>query len=231
MSDRVLVVCAHPDDEILGMGGTIARHVDQGDQVGIVFLNAGVGSRGEADEQERVLRLASAKLACDVLGAGILAVGDFPDNGCDTVPVLEIAKFIEGVKRDFSPNTVYTHHGGDLNVDHVAACRAVLTAFRPQPHEAYETIYAFEVSSSTEWNSVLLGPPFVPDTYVDVSAQLDRLLEAYSKYEMELRPDPHARSLEALAISVRQRGRQVGLQAAEAFETLRRVARPGARLR
>ena len=130
---------------------------------------------------------------------------------------------IEEVKQSLNPEVVYTHHGGDLNIDHRITCQAVLTAFRPQPGEPCTEILTFEVASATEWASPKINAPFLPETYVEITPQLSALEQACNCYADELREDPHARSLEAIKIGVRKRGREVGVEAAEAFMTLRRV--------
>lgn len=149
----------------------------------------------------------------------------FPDNMFDTAPLLDIVGTAELVKKEVNPQIIYTHHGGDLNIDHRITCQAVLTAFRPQPDEEFSEIRAFETNSSTEWSASAIMPPFIPDTFVDIYQHLDKLLNAYSCYADEMRDEPHTRSLEALKIAVLRRGREAGLQAAEAFMTLRRIFR------
>ncbi len=220
-----LVVAAHPDDDVLGMGGTMARLADQGVTVLVHFLGSGVGSRGVADPAEVARRRAAADAACAVLGATVVGVGDAPDNMFDTVPMLELSQVVEGLKREHAPHWVFTSHAGDLNVDHRLTCQAVLTAFRPQPGETFAQVSSFEINSSTEWSAPSLYPPFLPDTHVDVTDQLERCLEAYACYDEETRPDPHPRSVEAVRIRRQLRGREVGVMAAEAFVTLRRVVR------
>lgn len=224
MGRSILVVAAHPDDETLGMGGTIARHGAEGDMVHILFLANGVGSRGgDAVAVER--RAAAARDACQRLGARVHRWFDFPDNAFDSVPLLSIVRAIELVKQEVSPELVYTHHGGDLNIDHRLTCQAVLTAFRPQPGEVCTELLSFEVNSATEWSHPSVGTAFAPDTYVDVSECRNQILDAYRCYQDEHRPDPHARSIRALEVGLERRGREVGLYAAEAFMTLRRMIR------
>lgn len=224
MSKSVLVVVAHPDDETLGMGGTIARLCHGGDRVHVLFLANGVGSRG-ADAAAVQRRRTAAREACRLLGGATTGFLDFPDNAFDSVSLLSIVQAIETVKNDIAPTLVCTHHGGDLNIDHRLACRAVLTAFRPQPDETCSEILSFEVNSATEWSHPSVGAAFAPDTYFDVSSYRTRILDAYRCYQEELRPDPHARSSRALEIALERRGREVGLDAAEAFMTLRRIIR------
>jgi len=225
MNKQILVVAAHPDDEVLGCGGTIARHVKEGDSVHVLFLGDGVSSRGNSDTKLITARKESAVKACEVLGAAIVGFEKFPDNMFDTVPLLNIARVVESAKKEINPQIIYTHHSGDLNIDHRITCQAVLTAFRPQPDEQFSEIRAFETNSSTEWSTSAIMPPFIPDTFVDISQYLDKLLNAYSCYADEIREELHARSLEALKIAALRRGRESGLHAAEAFMTLRRICR------
>ena len=225
MNRQILVIAAHPDDEVLGCGGTIARHVTEGDFVHVLFLGDGVSSRGDSDFKLVNARKTSAVNACEGLGAAIMGFEKFPDNMFDTVSLLDIVRVIESAKKEINPQIIYTHHCGDLNIDHRITCQAVLTAFRPQPDEEFSEIRAFETNSSTEWSASAIMPPFIPDTFVDITQYLDKLLNAYSCYADEIREEPHARSLEALKIAALRRGREAGLQAAEAFMTLRRIFR------
>ncbi len=224
MNKTVLVVAAHPDDEVIGMGGTIARHAENHDKIHVLYLSDGVGARGGGNDVQVQKRRSCALGALAVLGANSAGFKDFPDNEFDSVPLLRIVQAIETVKASFVPDIVYTHHGGDLNIDHQVTCQAVLTAFRPQPMEACREIMSFEVCSSTEW-AYSRTDPFLPDTFVDISDYLTRLEEACRCYGAEFRDDPHARSVEAILTNVQNRGRSVGVNAAEAFVTLRRVIR------
>jgi LmbE family N-acetylglucosaminyl deacetylase len=225
MNKQILVVAAHPDDEVLGCGGSIIRHVMDGDSVYISFLADGVSSRVGSDPKQRIDRKEMAVKAGEILGGTIFGFEKFPDNMFDTVALLDIVRVVELVKKNIKPHFIYTHHSGDLNIDHRITCQAVLTAFRPQPDEDFSEIRAFETNSSTEWASPAIMKPFIPDTFVDITSYLDKLLKAYSCYTKEIREEPHARSLEALRISALHRGREVGLHAAEAFMTLRRIIR------
>lgn len=225
MSKRVLIVAAHPDDEVLGMGGTMARHHHEGDEVSVLFLGDGVSSRTTSDARAVKDRQDAAISACRQLGAEILGFEAFPDNSFDTIPLLEIAKAVERAKERVVPHLIYTHHGGDLNVDHRLACQATLTAFRPQPHETFQEIRCFETASATEWNTPSLGRPFVPDTFVEITGYMDQLVAALEAYHSEMRPSPHTRSIDARRIAAWHNGRKVGVEAAEAFATVRRVMR------
>ncbi len=218
---KVLVVAAHADDEILGCGGTMARHADHGDSVAVMFLTDGVGSRSEELSAEATAaakeRSAASARALDIVGASLLAQLQLPDNAIDSVPRLEVTRQVEGIISDYQPDLIYTHHGGDLNIDHRRALESVLTACRPQGGPGPRAIYSFEVASSTAWQGQSLSPLFCPNHYVNISDQLDRKLQAMEAYAEEMRPFPHARSIEALEHQSKWRGSQVGFQAAEAF--------------
>jgi LmbE family N-acetylglucosaminyl deacetylase len=225
-AERVLVVSAHADDEALGCGATLRRHADAAAEVFCISLTNGVGARRHPraikSAQERQ---SAAEQSAGLLGFTWIASGDFPDNALDSVPLLDVARFVEAAKTQVTPDIVYTHHGGDLNVDHRVAFSAVLTAFRPQPNESCQEIRTFEVPSSTEWSHASLGATFRPNLFVDASHTWDAKRRALKAYEKEMRPFPHARSYEALDALSTWRGAQVGLPRAEAFEIVRRVLR------
>lgn len=221
---RVLVVAAHPDDEALGCGGTIARHVAEGDIVSVLFLADGVTSRLGADEvAECAIREDSARKSCQVLGAQAPEFLRLPDNRLDSLPLLGIVHAVEQVIARVAPSVIYTHHGGDLNVDHRIAHQAVITACRPVPGNLVRAIYGFETPSSTEWASSASGPVFRPIRFVDITASVERKMQAVSAYEQEIRAFPHIRSHEAIAALVRLRGATVGVPAAEAFVVEREI--------
>lgn len=221
MKQKILVVAAHSDDETLGCGGTIAKHVAKGNAVHVVFLTDGVGSRNEdcSGATNVVARVSASKAALSVLGVSELNVTSFPfpDNALDSVPRLEIVREIERVVSYVKPDVVYTHHPGDLNIDHRYAYEATITACRPQPESSVKEIYSYEVPSSTAWLGASYGRHFEPNLYVDITDFLDSKMKALAKYEEEMRIFPHARSIEALEHLARYRGSQVGLMAAEAF--------------
>jgi LmbE family N-acetylglucosaminyl deacetylase len=229
MSDsilRVLAIVAHPDDEVLGAGGTLAHHASAGDQVHIAFLSDGVSSRGD-DHSAMKRRAAAAKQAADCLGARAPRFLGFPDNRLDTIALLDVVKAVEAVLAEVRPHTIYTHHAGDLNVDHGLCHRAVMTACRPLPGSPVRRIFAMEVVSSTEW-ALQESSAFVPTHFVDISAKRavkQRALEAYGE---EMRSFPHPRSHENIDALARWRGASVGLERAEAFLVLRDiVTEPG----
>ena len=220
MNKTVLVVAAHTDDEALGCGGTITRHVAEGDSVFAVFMADGVTSRSQADQNDLANRNCAAEKARETLGIRENFYLGLPDNRLDSLPLIEVIQHLEPIIRKLKPSIIYTHHHGDLNVDHRITHQAVLTACRPMPGSSVQAIYAFEVMSSTEW-ATPMADPFVPNHYVDISGQLSTKLEALRAYEMEMRETPHSRSVEHLAHLARHRGYTVGLFAAEAFVTVR----------
>lgn len=222
MSKTVLIVAAHTDDEALGCGGTIARHVAEGDIVYAVFMADGVSSRAQADQDDLANRNAAAEQAREILGIRENVYLGFPDNRLDSLPLIEVIQRLEPIISKLQPNIIYSHHHGDLNVDHRITHQAVLTACRPMPGSHVQAIYAFEVMSSTEW-ATPIAEPFVPNHYVDISDQLNTKIAALRAYQLEMRAAPHSRSLEHVAHLAHHRGHTVGVVAAEAFVTVRTV--------
>ena len=220
MSKIVLVVAAHTDDEALGCGGTIAKHVAQGDPVYAVFLADGVTSRPAASEKARTERELAAKQAHKVLGIKQSFMLGFPDNRMDTVPLLDIVQKLEQVVNDVQPQIVYTHHNGDLNIDHRVTHQAALTACRPLPGSPVREIYTFEVLSATGWNNSTVNP-FIPSVFIDISAHLQTKMNALAAYDLEMRAPPHSRSLENAKRLAELRGNSVGVVAAEAMMVIR----------
>jgi len=224
---NVLVVAAHPDDEVLGCGGTIARLVNEGHNVSIAILGEGITSRYAQREQTdrsllNILQTNSRK-AADILGVQQLYTFDLPDNRFDSVQLLDVVKIIEGLILSTTPEVVYTQHGGDLNIDHVITFRATLTATRPMLGTSVKTVYAYEVASSTEWAFQKFEPHFHPNVFVDIHPTLDVKLQAMRAYETESRVFPHPRSSEVLRAIAQRWGSAVGLYAAEAFELVREI--------
>ena len=221
MNRTVIVIAAHPDDEVLGCGGSLARHVAQGDSVYLLFLADGVTSRDSSADSS--LRNQAATKAAQILGVNAPRFLDFPDNRLDTIPLLDVVQAVEEVINELAPEIIYTHHGGDLNIDHGITHKAVMTACRPIPGHSVKSIYGFEVLSSTEWGSPEQNMPFVPVHFVSIEDFLNDKLEALNCYSEEMRPFPNARSLESVEHLARLRGSQVGLRAVEAFTVLRQI--------
>jgi N-acetylglucosamine malate deacetylase 1 len=217
---NILVVAAHPDDEVLGCGGTLARHAAKGDVVTVLIVAEGATARGGVDDASvGDLRLAAAKAAV-VLGCRPPVFLGLPDNRLDGVEILDVIKKIEQVIEEAKPDTIYTHRGTDLNIDHRIIHEAVVTACRPVPGSRVKRLYCFETVSSTEWSTPDIGPAFQANRYVDISDYIDQKTNALDCYEAEMRPFPHARSVEAVQALAIVRGTQAGLTAAEAFITV-----------
>jgi LmbE family N-acetylglucosaminyl deacetylase len=225
MSRNVLVVAAHPDDEVLGCGGTIARHVAEGDHVDVVFFTDGVGARfaaeSSASQAEQLVRNESARRAAEIFGIAPPACFGFPDNRLDGIDLLDLVKAVERISERCRPSIVYTHWAGDLNVDHRMVYRSVITAFRPIEGTTVTSIRSFEIPSSTEWGDKSVTPAFQPNLFVAIDRFMDVKRRALEVYAQELRPFPHPRSYEALDALARWRGAESGLKAAEAFVTIR----------
>lgn len=221
----ILVVVAHTDDETLGLGGTIAKHVENGDTVYGVSMTDGVGARVEQDGEEIKKRAHASIKAGNILGLTWLEGGSFPDNSMDTVPLLAVVKVIEKAKSLVKPNLVYCHSSADLNVDHRVVSQATLTAFRPQPNDIWEEIRTFEIASATDYGHKSITNLFYPNLYIDIKATWNKKLSALREYEMEMRDAPHTRSFEGLENLAKHRGYQVGLYYAEAFEIIRKIER------
>jgi LmbE family N-acetylglucosaminyl deacetylase len=225
----ILVVAAHPDDEVLGCGGTIARHADAGDQVQVLIVAEGATSRQQhrdrAEATQEISALAQAtQEGGAILGAQGVELLDLPDNRLDSLDRLDLIKQIEERITQHQPDVVYVHHAGDVNVDHRRLHEAVVTACRPMPGQPVRRLLSYEVASSTEWQAPGSAPAFQPNWFVDITAQWPRKRQALEAYAAEMRPWPHARSIEALEHLARWRGAQVGVEAAEAFCLLRQVA-------
>jgi len=220
MSKTVMVVAAHPDDEVLGCGGTIARHVAEGDVVHVVFMTSGVGSRKSRLAKEIEERNKSRDKALKILGVSSAHSFDFPDNKMDSLPLLDIVQPLESLLDKVRPSIVYTHHYGDLNVDHRVTHQAVITASRPLPQSFVREVYAFEVISSTEW---FFGREniFIPNVFVDISDYVDTKQKAIRAYDFEMRDPPHSRSYQHLKSLTEHRGFSVGLNMSESFFLLR----------
>lgn len=222
-----LVIAAHPDDEVLGCGGTITKLAQQGESVFIAILGEGITSRYQQRTQANqeivnLLHTSSYEVA-KTLGAQELFMYNLPDNRFDTIPLLDVVKIIEELIGRITPQVIYTQHGGDLNIDHVVTYRATLTATRPTIGQPVREIYSYEVASSTEWAFNRFAPVFHPNTFVDITNTLETKIQAMEQYESESRAFPHPRSPEALKAIAYRWGSVIGCKAAEAFELVRAI--------
>jgi LmbE family N-acetylglucosaminyl deacetylase len=227
MKRKMLVVAAHPDDEVLGCGGTIARLAQEGHDIFISILGEGITSRYDSTKEAdgklvKELHTKSQRVA-EFLGAKDLFMYNQPDNRFDTIPILDIVKIIENLIYKLKPEVVYTQDGGDLNIDHAISFRASLTATRPIKGCPVRELYAYEVPSSSEWSFGQFEPAFKPNVFVDIRETLDIKVKALQLYESEVRSFPHPRSPEAIRAIAERWGSLVGCEAAEAFKLIRAV--------
>ncbi|MBN4080855.1 PIG-L family deacetylase [Caldithrix abyssi] len=223
-----LVLAAHPDDEVLGCGGSMAEWSKDGHEVHVLIMAEGATSRDKTrDRESRKADLShlarSARKAGDILGIASVEQLGYPDNRMDSVDLLEVVKLIEEQIKKIKPGVVVTHHSSDLNIDHQVIHQAVLTACRPQPGHPVKRILTFEVPSATEWNSPNCCNTFVPNWFEDISDMLELKIKALEAYETEMREWPHARSIQAVKHLARWRGASVGCEAAEAFMLVREM--------
>ena len=218
MKNNILVVAAHPDDETLGAGGTLLKHVQEGDDVSLFILSDGETSRPTANvpaRQEQARRVVAA------MGAKELILENFPDQRFDTVSLLDIIQKVEKQVYTLKPNIVYTHCPYDLNLDHRLTFQAVLTALRPSPELSVKKFSTFETLSSTEWQRKDQANSFCPTEYVDISEFIEKKIEILKIYRNEIRKFPHPRSAEGIRILAQYRGIESSFLYAEAFQIIR----------
>ena len=226
---NILVVAAHPDDEVLGCGGVVAKRSGAG-EVRFAILGEGISSRhaqrAQASRDDLQSLQADARRAAAVLGVRSVDFGELPDNRFDERALLDVVKQIEQWIEHYRPNAIYTHHQGDLNIDHGIVFRAVLIATRPgaSTHTVGD-IMAFEVPSSSEWSFGQVDRSFQPNVFVDISETVERKIEAMQCYRSESRPSPHPRSPEKIRALAAYRGSAGAMPFAEAFELIRSIRR------
>ena len=236
---KVLVIVAHPDDEVLGMGGTLRKLSVKNHDIKVVFLATGIAARRsdkfrnetkyeinktlikKMEEQIKKLRL-DAKRALKILGIKNIEFFNFPDNEMDMVSNLEITKTIENIIKKFKPDVIYTHTKNDINVDHRAIFNATITATRPSTRVNVKKVICFEVPSSSEWN---FGDTFSPNIFVDIKRELSYKKKAIQAYKTELKKFPHPRSTKAVIALSNLRGSEISVNHAEAFKIFRAVER------
>jgi LmbE family N-acetylglucosaminyl deacetylase len=217
MSNKtVLVIAAHPDDEVIGAGGSIAAHAAAGDEVFIAILTEGASVQFPGDDEMIATKKQQALRAAEILGAREVFSGDFPDQRLDVTPILEVNRFIEDIVARIQPQIVYTHHFADLNADHRIAFEATQVATRPFTLPSLESLLCYAVDTIT--HSGKAAPQF--NIYSDISKTLELKLKAMQVFETELRSFPHPRSLDAMRYTARRNGAMVGLNAAEVFQSI-----------
>ena len=228
MNKNILVIAAHPDDEILGCGGTIMKHSMEGDKVNILIAAEGITSRPQEKNKEDLKKeldnlIESAKCASNILNANDIDFLHLPDNRLDSMDRLVLTQLIEKKIKELKPEVVYTHHCGDVNIDHRRLYEATITACRPLPENCVKQLLTYEVSSSTDWQPPGSYKMFEPNIFNNIERYLSYKIEALEAYTSEMRDWPHSRSIKAVKHLARLRGSQVGLEAAEAFFLLREI--------
>lgn len=227
---KIMIIVAHPDDELLGLGATMHKLIKEyGVKTHVVILGEGITSRSDSRdvkkwEEQLSIHKKNIQNAQKAIGYHSVNIYDFPDNRFDSVALLDIIKVIEKEKNDFVPEVIFTHHGGDLNIDHQRTFDAVMTACRPMSHEVVKTIITFETASGTEWRASTDPRQFLPNLFVSVSSEdVEAKISGMECYEFESRKYPHPRSPEALRIQSQRWGIAVGTEYAEAFSIVRLI--------
>lgn len=230
MMKNVTVIAAHPDDEVLGMGGTLARHRHEGDCVRIYFLSDGVTGRDKVyDPAKRAddigARQQAAEACAKLIGVEATEFEHYPNLRMDRESLLDVTQRIEDRLERWETDIVYTHHSSDTNIDHRVCFDATMVACRPIPNRRISSVRCFEVGSSTDYSVPTLGHPFLPNLFIDITDFIDIRRQMMDLYGFELRPPPFPRSTEVLDARSTMRGSQVGISAAEAFMEVRRLIR------
>lgn len=228
---KIMIVVAHPDDELLGLGATMHKMIkEENIKTHVVILGEGITSRSEDRDVEKwktelEIHTKNIHSAQEAIGYHSVSIYNFPDNRFDTIALLDIIKVIENEKKNFQPEIIFTHHGGDVNIDHQRTFEAVMTACRPIKNEIVNTIVTFETPSGTEWRASTDPRHFVPNLFFSVvQSDLDAKIKGMESYEFEKREYPHPRSPEALKIQAQKWGISIGCDFAEAFCLVRSIS-------
>jgi LmbE family N-acetylglucosaminyl deacetylase len=219
---NILVVAAHPDDEVIGVGGTIVQHVSEGNAVYVAVLTEGTSAQYPDDWERIAVRKKEQTIrVAELLGVAEVFTGDFPELRLDALPIFEITRFLEKVVARVKPNIVYTHHFAELNRDHRTAYEATTVSVRPFAVPSLKRLLCYQVDTLEHWGH---GPAQY-NVYTDITKTLETKLEAMAIYETEVREHPHPRSLEAMRQMAYRNGAIVGLRAAEIFQLVLEVQR------
>ena len=225
-NNKILIIAAHPDDEVLGCGGIIAKYA-KSNEIYVLILGEGITSRYskrlQAPQKELLELKEKARKAGKLLSAKEIFFLDLPDQRLETIPFLEIVKKVEEFVKKIEPQVIFTHSSADLNLDHRITFRAVLTAARPVKECSVKEIYSFEVLSSTEWGFKKINGAFVPNIFEDIALTIDKKIQALRLYGAEIKEFPHPRSPEGVKLLAQKRGMEAGVKFAEAFELIRRI--------
>ena len=220
---KVLIIAAHPDDEVLGCGGAIINHVKGGDNVTVAIMTDGAGTRYKKG-MSKTLRINAIRCA-ERLGVSKVIFKKLPNQLLDAIPITKVIKTIEKILEEISPDIIYTHDKGDLNRDHVVIYEATLVAARPLPNSRVRKLFTYFVPSSSEYNDVDEKGVFIPNLFIDIKDSIDKKIKAFACYKSEARAYPHPRSPEALRVYANQWGIQAGIEYAEPFKLIREIAR------
>ena len=216
---KVLVIAPHPDDEVLGCGGTIAKHTSGGDEVYVCIVTKAYPPQWSEDEikkaRDEVLNVNQ------ILGIKKTYFIDLPTVKLDTIPQKELNDLISRCVVEVQPEIIYLPHKGDINKDHGLVFDAAMVAMRPRPGAVIKKVLCYETLSETEWAAPSVENAFIPNVYVDISDTLETKLKAAAAYKTELKEFPHPRSLEAISALAKLRGSTIGVEAAEAFTLVR----------
>ncbi|MFC2132963.1 PIG-L deacetylase family protein [Bacteroidota bacterium] len=231
-NNRIMVVVAHPDDELLGCGATMHKLIHENDcYIRAIVLGEGITSRSEESNTEKwkeklLIHKKNIDTARLAIGYTSVKTYNFPDNRFDSIPLLDIVKVLEKEKHDFQPEIIFTHHGGDLNIDHQRTFEAVITATRPIKGEVVKTIITFETPSVTEWRASSDPRHFIPNFFVEVTEkEMEAKIKGMEGYKFEKRKYPHPRSPEALKILAQRYGVMIGSDYSEAFQIIRMISK------
>ena len=216
MKEKILVVAAHPDDDILGCGGTLKKLKNNNAHITVVYFTDGVTSRENYTQKDKLFRKSNAEKAAKIIGYNKIIHFDLHDQRLDEYPLISLTQKLEKVLFKLKPTTIFTHFHNDLNADHQIVNKVVLTATRPNIHFCISKILFFEVLSSTEWN-YNNSINFSPNYFVNISITLDDKIDAFKKYTKEIRKYPHPRSIEGIKNLAKYRGMQAGINYSEAF--------------
>lgn len=224
--NKILVIVAHPDDEVLGMGGTIAKLTSLGKEIHLLIITDGSSHQYKNCKDLDVIienKKIETKNACDILGIKSITYAGFPDMKLDTCPHSDINAAIEKAILEIEPDTIFTHFYGDVNNDHQCVFKSVMVATRPTKEQVVKELYLFSVPSSTEWNSFFVNTVFIPNYYVDITEYTEMKCEALLCYKTELRDYPHLRSIKYVSEKDNIEGLKVGCESAESFIIVRKI--------